>query len=367
MDFLLKLDNVACDYDQRSILKNISFGLLENETTALLGPSGGGKTTLLRAIAGFEPVTSGSITLSDVLIASPQTQVLPERRHIGMVFQSLALFPHLNVRDNVAFGLKHLRKPERLRRADQYLELVHLEGSKLKMPDELSGGQQQRVALARSLAPKPSLLLMDEAFSSLDLDLRRSLAKEVREILKEERISCILVTHDQDEAFAFADKIGVINKGRLEQWDTPFKVYHEPCSRFVASFVGLGKFVRGRVLEPTVVSTELGNISSPQASSWQVGTEVDVLIRPDDVIASSSPLQQGSKGDTLEHENSLAARVIKKSFNGATILYSLQLPSGTLVDATFSSHDNFAEGSTIKVHLEMNHVIAFKPNTASHS
>ena len=203
----------------------------------LLGASGCGKTTILRAIAGFEPLREGSILLSDKVLSTPQLSVEPQDRHVGMMFQDYALFPHLNVAQNVAFGLRRMEAGQRQARVNELLELVDLKEAQHRFPHELSGGQQQRVALARALAPEPELLLLDEPFSNLDVDTRERLAFELRDILKKTGHTALLVTHNQAEAFAIADRIGIMDHGHIIQWDTPYALHHAPASDFVADFI----------------------------------------------------------------------------------------------------------------------------------
>jgi len=227
-------------------VQGVNLSLRAGDIGVLIGPSGCGKTTLLRAVAGLEPVSGGQILLSDRVVSDPGHTEPAERRRIGMVFQDYALFPHMNVGKNVGFGLAHLPKAERQQRVAEVLALVGLEGSDARFPHELSGGQQQRVALARALAPKPDLLLLDEPFSNLDVDLRERLAQEVRNILKAAKATALLVTHDQLEAFAIGDVIGVMNQGQLHQWDDAYNLYHRPATRFVADFIGHGSSHRSR-------------------------------------------------------------------------------------------------------------------------
>ncbi|CAM4091061.1 ABC transporter ATP-binding protein [Bordetella tumulicola] len=239
---LLELDRISLAYDTpqglRSIVEDLSLALPAGHIGCLLGQSGCGKTTILRAIAGFEPVRAGHIALDGKTISSSTTQVAPEQRHVGMMFQDYALFPHLTAAQNVAFGLRKLmNKPERAARVKEMLDLVGLSASADSYPHEMSGGQQQRVALARALAPSPDLLLLDEPFSNLDVDTRERLAFEVRDILKSTGHTAILVTHNQAEAFAIADRIGVMNNGQVMQWDTPYNLHHHPADDFVHEFI----------------------------------------------------------------------------------------------------------------------------------
>jgi iron(III) transport system ATP-binding protein len=232
--------------------------LARGDIGCLLGPSGCGKTTALRCIAGFEPVQSGEIRIAGDVVSRPGTLLAAEKRRIGMVFQDYALFAHLTVAGNVGFGLTDRHQPAGKARVDELLALVGLAAHAQKYPHQLSGGQQQRVALARALAPRPRLILMDEPFSNLDVELRERLSIEVRDILKREATTALIVTHDQNEAFSLADWVGVMHQGCIQQWDTPYNLYHQPANRFVADFVGQGAMLTGDVLSSQQVRTELG-------------------------------------------------------------------------------------------------------------
>jgi len=309
---LLELDRVAHAYGQHTVVRELSFALARGEIGCLLGASGCGKTTALRLIAGFEQPTAGEVRIAGEVVGSPAAMVPPERRSIGMVFQEYALFPH-----------------------------------------ELSGGQQQRVALARALAPKPRLLLLDEPFSNLDVELRERLALEVRDIIKATGTTAILVTHDQHEAFAVADVVGIIQHGRVEQWATPYDLYHRPATRFVADFVGQGAFLAGTVLDRETVEVELGRLRSavPLDCADSCATcgrhcRLQVLLRPDDLIHDDgAPFQ---------------AEVVAKAFRGAEFLYTLRLPSGARVLSLVPSHHNHAIGEKIGIRLDVDHVVAFR-------
>jgi len=340
---LLNLRNLSCGYHEQKVVQDLNLHLNAGDIGCLLGPSGCGKTTTLRAIAGFEPVLAGEIQLADQVISRAGFTLAAEKRRIGMVFQDYALFPHLNVAQNVAFGIR--QHPERERITAELLELVKLNTLAKRYPHELSGGQQQRVALARALAPEPRLLLLDEPFSNLDGELRRRLSQEVREILKARGTSAILVTHDQEEAFAVSDHIGVFNEGRLQQWDTPYNLYHEPLTPFVASFIGQGYFIRGQLLSPDSVQTELGLISGNRAYTWAIGSAVDVLLRPDDIVYAP--------------DSSLTARIIGKTFLGATTLYRLQLATGSQLESIFPSHADHRVGEDVGIRIAADHLVVF--------
>jgi len=240
-DDLLALNHVSLAYDTPEgvvpVVTDLSLSLRRGHIGCLLGASGCGKTTILRAVAGFEPLRAGSIHLGGKLLSSPEQAVEPQDRHVGMMFQDYALFPHLNVEGNIAFGLRRWEKTRRQARVRELLDLVGLDEVGHRYPHELSGGQQQRVALARALAPEPELLLLDEPFSNLDVDTRERLAFEVREILKKTGHTALLVTHNQAEAFAIADRIGIMDRGSIVQWDTPYALHHAPATPFVADFV----------------------------------------------------------------------------------------------------------------------------------
>ncbi len=348
---MLKLVNVAQRYADKTVLQNISFHLKKGEIGCLLGPSGCGKTTALRLIAGFEAWQSGAIFLEDECLAQTGIAVPPQHRRVGLVFQDYALFPHLNVEDNIAFGLhpQQWNRAQRQERVAEMLELVGLKAEARYRVQQLSGGQQQRVALARALAPKPRLLLLDEPFSNLDATLREKLSVEVRDILKHEGITALLVTHDQNEAFAVADAIGVMCDGKMQQWGTPYALYHEPRNRFIANFIGQGVLLSGVVQGSHQVAMELGiierNRDTEPALDFAVGSTVEVLIRPDDIQHDdASPLQ---------------AVVERRAFRGAEFLYTLRLPSGARILAQVPSHHDHAIGEAIGIRLEVDHVVAF--------
>ena len=349
----LELKGVVQRYGKHTVVAGVDFHLEGGQIACLLGPSGCGKTTLLRCIAGFEEIADGEIRLHGAVVSAASYRLPPEKRRIGMVFQDYALFPHLTVEQNVAFGLGRKPQEEAHLRVRQLLATVGLAGQGDKFPHELSGGQQQRVALARALAPRPELILLDEPFSNLDVGLRERLSLEVREILKREGLTAILVTHDQNEAFAMADEIGVMHGGRIQQWDAPYNLYHRPANRFVADFIGQGVLLPGTVAAGTNVEMELGNLvsdipveCSETCTDCHDGCAVDVLLRPDDVVHDDrSPLQ---------------AEVLHKAFRGADILYTLRLDSGAQVLSLVPSHHNHAIGEKIGIRLDADHVIAFK-------
>ena len=328
----------------------------QGQIGVLIGPSGCGKTSLLRAVAGLEPVARGRVTMAGSVLADAQQQVPAEARRIGMVFQDYALFPHLNVRDNIAFGLRGLARAERDERIAQVLELVGLAHAEKRAPHQLSGGQQQRVALARALAPEPQLLLLDEPFSNLDVDLRERLAHDVRAILERAGTTALFVTHDQIEAFAIGDVIGVMQQGRLEQWDDAYTLYHRPATRFVADFIGHGVFAPARIVDTIDgprVQTPLGALADaaecPLSSAYP-GGECDVLLRADDIVHDdAAPVK---------------ACIERKAFRGSEFLYTLRLASGERVLAHVPSHHDHQIGEWIGIRAVVDHVVTFQRESA---
>jgi iron(III) transport system ATP-binding protein len=353
----LSLQSVAVRYARsnsgRAAVEGVSLGLAPGKIGVLIGPSGCGKTSLLRAVAGLERCAEGRVTMAGETLSDAATglHVAPEQRRIGMVFQDYALFPHLSVADNVAFGVAGLERTARARRVQQMLDLVGLAHAARRAPHELSGGQQQRVALARALAPQPRLLLLDEPFSSLDVDLRERLAQEVRVILKESGTTALLVTHDQLEAFAVGDVIGVMHKGRLEQWDDAYTLYHRPASRFVAQFIGHGVFAPAQIVACATgpcVHTPLGELNDiagcPLPEAFPNG-ECDVLLRADDIVHDdASPVR---------------ALIERKAFRGSEFLLTLRLDSGERVLAHVPSHHDHEVGEWIGIRAQVDHVVTF--------
>lgn len=352
MNIQLEVSKVSIAYGEKPVVNDVSFQLATGDIGCLLGPSGCGKTSLLRAIAGFEPVTSGAIRLGGHMVSSSELMAPPEERRVGMVFQDFALYPHLSVEKNIAFGLRGWSSTERKKRVESLFELVGLQGEGRRYPHQLSGGQQQRVALIRAMAPRPNILLMDEPFSGMDADLREQLAREVREILKRDGITAILVTHDQMEAFAMADIIGVLGEGRLRQWDSGYNLYHQPADRFVADFIGQGAMIRGQVMDDGRISTSLGIIEDRE-NILTVNGNIELLIRPDDVVHDDdSPLQ-------LE--------VVSRAFRGAEYLYTLGLEDGSQVLCMVQSHHDHAIGEKIGVRLDVDHLVVMSNGDGRHS
>jgi iron(III) transport system ATP-binding protein len=329
----------------RDTLQDVSFEIAAGRVGCLLGPSGCGKTTLLRCVAGLEHLGSGNIRIGPTTVADHRIHIEPEHRGVGVVFQDYALFPHLNVADNVGFGLAKLSTNEREKRVNEALDLVQLRDARHAYPHELSGGQQQRVALARALVVKPKLVLFDEPFSNLDIETRQRLSAEVRSTLLEAKATALLVTHDQHEAFALADEIGVLHEGKLVQWDTAYNLYHRPASRFIADFVGEGVFLPANVVDANHLNSELGLLELTDPTQRTKGENIELLLRPDDVVHDDASPN--------------TARVLARAFRGAEFLYTLELPSGRSVLALVPSHHNHRIGEAIGIRVELDHVVAF--------
>jgi len=336
----LELHDIHFRREATEILRGVDLQLDSGDIGVLVGPSGCGKTTTLRCIAGLESITRGEIKLGDRLVSSASYNLGVEQRRVGYVLQDNALFPHLNVADNIRFGLRKVSAEEREVRVADMLALLGLRGLERRLPQDLSGGQQQRVAIARSLAPQPDLLLMDEPFSNLDARLRTELVGELRELLKTLRITTLVVTHDQHDAFGLADRLGYMRDGRLEQWDTPYDVYHRPRTRAVAGFIGDGVMLPA-IGKDGLWHTELGAIEDPAAEG-----SADLLLRPDDLLHDDdSPTQ---------------ARIVARVFRGADFLYTVQLPSGLRVLALAPSHHDHHVGETLGFRLANDHLVVFR-------
>jgi iron(III) transport system ATP-binding protein len=326
---LLQLRDIRVGYPGAAgmhvVVERLSLSLARGEIGCLLGASGCGKTTVLRAVAGFEPLLAGSIELDGKIVAGEGIALPPELRRVGVMFQDYALFPHLDVAANIGFGLRGLPRAERRERIAELLALVGLAGEGGAFPHELSGGQQQRVALARALAPRPSLLLLDEPFSNLDIDTRQRLALELRALLKAAGTTVLLVTHDQAEAFAIADRIAVMDRGRTLQFDTAEGLYRRPADRFVAGFIGRGTLVPG---------TALG---LPEG--------LDALVRPESLCA--------------DPEGTIRATLLDAGFHGPHYVASLRLADGSVVELDLPAGSAPPVGSELALRLVEDALVTF--------
>ena len=342
---MLQVNDISHRYDETETLNHVSISLERGETGCILGPSGCGKTTLLRCVAGFEVVTGGQILIDGALCSSVDTHVPPEARRIGMVFQDYALLPHLTVTQNVQFGLHEIPREQSKKKAQAMLSKVGLGHLAARYPHELSGGQQQRVAIARALAPSPELLLMDEPFSNIDAGMKAGLGREMKALLVELGTTSLIATHDHDDAFTLGDKIGILNQGALVQWDSAYDVYHQPGDRFVANFVGRGVWLPGLVLSDTEIEIEIGVARGTMTTSHPAGTNVDLFLRPDDIVHDDdSPTQ---------------AEVVNRQFRGSEFLYELRLKGGSTVYSSVPSHHDHHIGELIGIRLETDHMVVF--------
>jgi iron(III) transport system ATP-binding protein len=383
-DAVLRLDGIAKRYGTETVVEDLSLSVREGEILTLLGPSGCGKTTTLRLIAGLERPDAGEVRLNGEVVSGSEAFVAPEKRGVGVVFQEFALFPHLTAAENVAFGLSDRPEAEREARVADLLDLVGLEAQADSYPDELSGGQQQRVALARSLAPEPAILLLDEPFSNLDVDLRVKMREEVRRILKEAGVTAVSVTHDQEEALSISDRVAVMSDGNIEQVGRPERVFQHPESRFVAGFLGYASFVPGRV-RGDAVETPLGPVSRDQIHGLAPeydDTAIDVLLRPDDL--SARPVEAadgGADGGTVADEPTAArsseraaaddgrvdagadGRIVDRRYLGPTILYEVELDGdrGTRVQCMHNHDEHVDLGTRVEVSLQADHELSWFP------
>ncbi|MFB6104578.1 MAG: ABC transporter ATP-binding protein [Halobacteriaceae archaeon] len=348
----LELRDVTRHYGPETAVTNLDLRVRDGELLTLLGPSGCGKTTTLRMLAGLERPDEGVITVGDRVVAGADTSfVSPEDRGVGLVFQDFALFPHLTVAENIAFGLTDADDDAKTARVDELLDLVGLEAQRDATPDELSGGQRQRVALARSLAPEPRVLLLDEPFSNLDVRLRERMRDEVRSILKEAGVTAVSVTHDQEEALSISDRVAVMHDGRIQQVGRPEEVFEHPESRFVASFLGQAGFLRARFSDGRA-ATGIGQLEADVIDGLSPaydGAAIDVLVRPDDLRAVPAESESGD------------GTIVGRKYTGPSFVYRVALDSGDVVHCQHNHATEFELDQRVRVDLVADHTLAWYP------
>ena len=348
MDKKLIISNLSLMFEEKNkVLSNINFHIDDSEIGCILGPSGCGKTTLLRAIAGFESISSGSILKDGVCITNSVENTPVANRNMGMVFQDYALFPNMDVKSNIAFGLKNSTELEKDNRVNYLLDLVNLVDCKNKYPHELSGGEQQRIALVRALAPSPDIILMDEPFSNIDQDIKEELVSDVRLLLKELAITSIIVTHDQNEAFNLADKVAIMNNGTIQQVGIPYDIYHKPVNKFVANFIGLGTFLPLKKNNKGDFEIPLGPLDNNRIKNELTKFDnLEMLIRPDDIIHNDLSIKK--------------AKILEKQFRGAEFLYKLLYNNEHQILCYAPSHHNHEIGELIGIELDIQHYVIFE-------
>ena len=329
-EFAVQCTGLTKRFGSLKAVDEVDLTVRSGETLSIVGPSGSGKTTILRIIAGFETIDAGIVTLQGVPVSTPQTSIPPERRRVGLVFQEHALFPHKTVAENVSFGLHKMPANDRRKRQEDVLDLVQLSHYAQRYPHELSGGERQRVALARSLAPKPSVLLLDEPFSGLDANLRLRIREEVKTILAASGATVIFVTHDQEGALFMGDTIAIIDKGKIEQTGAPQQVFHAPTTKFAARFLGTADFLHG-TYQNGKVETEIGVFPA----SIEGSGECEVMTRPDDIDLAPSDDGPGT--------------VVSQTFQGISNLYRVKLPSGAVLRAQRPHHESYAPGDRVDI------------------
>ncbi|MFZ3530860.1 ABC transporter ATP-binding protein [Vibrio harveyi] len=342
MSCALSIQNLTCQYESQTVLESLSLEVEQGQIVCLLGASGCGKTTLLKAIAGLLQLSSGQMSLNCLTIDDGKNWLPPEQRNIGMIFQDYALFPHLTVAENIAFGLKNETAQQKLLKVEEMLGLVHLKGFGDRYPHQLSGGQQQRVAIARSLAYKPDLLLLDEPFSNIDTQVRHELIREIRKIFKEQGVTAIFVTHSREEAFAFADKMAVMNHGVIEQYGTASELYYQPSSKFVADFLGGGSYLAAKRISESEFDTHLGVVEANAQQDIKMDGDCALLLRPQHVQIAA--------------DEESAVKVLEQHFMGDHCRYVIDVNGDRLL-ATSTQALNV--GDSVAVKVETQGVLAF--------
>ena len=340
----LNLQSVRIALDSKVILDDVNLKIDTGEIVSLMGSSASGKTSLIRSIAGFHNISSGVIQIDGQIVDDSIRRSDVGMRNVGVIFQDLALFPHLTVRENICFGLNNIDSAQQLNRAKKLEGLLSIENITNRYPNQISGGQQQRVAIARAIAPKPNLLLLDEPFSALDYELKDNLMNDIMKLIKSENITAILITHSAEEAFKMSDKIAFISNNTITQFANPYDIYHRPVSKEIANFFGISSYIEAKITDSSHINCILGDFVG-MVDQYNKDDKVDLLIRPDDIIHDDNSL--------------FFAKVTEKTFRGSDFLYELELKDGQKIFCYAPSHHNHQVNEVIGIKLDLDHLVIF--------
>jgi len=340
----LNLQSVKIALDSKVILDDVNLKIDTGEIVSLMGSSASGKTSLIRSIAGFHNISSGVIQIDGEIVDDSIRRSDVAMRNVGVIFQDLALFPHLTVRENICFGLNNIDNTQQQNRAKKLENLLDIENITNRYPDQISGGQQQRVAIARAIAPKPNLLLLDEPFSALDYELKDNLMNDIMKLIKSENITAILITHSAEEAFKMSDKIAFISNNTITQFANPYDIYHKPVSKEIANFFGISSYIKAKITDSSHINCILGDFVG-MVDQYNKDDKVDLLIRPDDIIHDDDSL--------------FSAKVTEKTFRGSDFLYELELKDGQKIFCYAPSHHNHQVNEVIGIKLDLDHLVIF--------
>ena len=340
----LNLQSVKISLDSKVILDDVNLKIDTGEIVSLMGSSASGKTSLIRSIAGFHNISSGVIQIDGQIVDDSIRRSDVAMRNVGVIFQDLALFPHLTVRENICFGLNNIDSAQQQNRAKKLEDLLDIENITNRYPNQISGGQQQRVAIARAIAPKPNLLLLDEPFSALDYELKDNLMSDIMKLIKSENITAILITHSAEEAFKMSDKIAFISNNTITQFANPYDIYHRPVSKEIANFFGISSYIKAKITDSSHINCILGDFVG-MVDQFNKDDKVDLLIRPDDIIHDDDSL--------------FSAKVTEKTFRGSDFLYELELKDGQKIFCYAPSHHNHQVNEVIGIKLDLDHLVIF--------
>ena len=340
----LNLQSVKIALDSKVILDDVNLKIDTGEIVSLMGSSASGKTSLIRSIAGFHNISSGTIQIDGQVVDDSIRRSDVAMRNVGVIFQDLALFPHLTVRENICFGLNNIDSTQQQKRAKKLEDLLSIENITNRYPNQISGGQQQRVAIARAIAPKPNLLLLDEPFSALDYELKDNLMSDIMKLIKSENITAILITHSAEEAFKMSDKIAFISNNTITQFANPYDIYHRPVSKEIANFFGISSYIKAKITDSSHINCILGDFVG-MVDQYNKDAKVDLLIRPDDIIHDDDSL--------------FSAKVTEKTFRGSDFLYELELKDGQKIFCFAPSHHNHQVNEVIGIKLDLDHLVIF--------